>query len=77
MCEQNASSSNKFLREVRDGEGIGLEYETMSGHRGIIWLVRPAGDASEGSPQLTIFGGYLLSEGLQHRGQQVSTILQS
>lgn len=50
--------SNRFLGEVRERDGIGLRYETSSGHTGVVWLVEPSDPARVKDARVTVLGQY-------------------
>jgi len=52
---------NRFIDEVRQGDGIGLSYETSTGRTGVVWLIRPSDRSGSKSPKMTVLGQYLHS----------------
>lgn len=55
--------TNRFTKEVRERDGIGLQYETASGHTGIVWLIRPSDIEGSIDSRQTILGQYLEQRG--------------
>ncbi len=55
--------ANRFLGEVRERDGIGLLYETASGGRGIVWLMRPSDPEGSTASRQTILGRYFEERG--------------
>lgn len=57
-------STNKFLGEVHERDGIGLRYVTAAGGTGVVWLVEPSDPEGSMQPRLTVLGRYLHHTGV-------------
>lgn len=57
--------TNRFVKQIRERNGVGLLYETSRGETGIVWLVLPSVPGDPNSQRLTILGEYLQETGEQ------------
>lgn len=58
-------STNRFVKQIKERDGVGLFYETGSGETGVVWLVQPSVPGDPNSQRLTILGRYLQETGQQ------------
>lgn len=56
--------TNRFLGEVHERDGIGLQYVTAAGGTGVVWLVKPSDPESATQPRMTVLGRYLHQTGV-------------